>query len=76
MWTLDIYHIESEGGRNVLIETATNTEMIEQKRNVRTMVQEYGGAPATVYGGLAYFSHLIDGRVYRLDIKRQCNLNL
>jgi hypothetical protein len=71
--TSEVYHLEkrpSEGGRNVLVHTATNRDLVGPGWNVRTMVQEYGGAPAIVHGGVAYFSHSTDGRVYRIDIKQ------
>jgi len=53
----------------VLVHTATNRDIVGPQWDVRTMVQEYGGAPAIVHNGIAYFSYVKDGRVYRLDIK-------
>jgi len=38
---------------------------------VRTSVQEYGGAPAIIYNGVAYFSHMVDGRVYRVALQAE-----
>ncbi|KAF9035134.1 alpha/beta-hydrolase [Panaeolus papilionaceus] len=70
--TSEIYHLESrpsEKGRNVVVHTSTNTDVVGQGWNVRTMVQEYGGAPATVYDSILYFSSLTDGRVYRAGVK-------
>ena len=69
-WILspDIYHIESrpsEGGRNVLVNTTTRTDIVAKVWNVRTGVREYGGAAAVVHE-VAYFSHYSDGRAYRV----------
>ena len=36
---------------------------------MRTTVQEYGGASAMIYNGVGYFSHMADGRVYRLVLE-------
>ena len=70
--TSEVYHIESrpsEKGRCVLVHTSSNRDMVGSEWNVRTTVQEYGGAPAIVYNGLGYFSHMADGRVYRVMLK-------
>ncbi|KAG5641712.1 hypothetical protein DXG03_004399 [Asterophora parasitica] len=68
--TSEIYHIEarpSEAGRNTIVNTKTGIELTPGKDwNVRTGVHEYGGAPAIVYNGYAYFSRFTDGRVYRV----------
>ncbi|RDB21912.1 Dipeptidyl aminopeptidase BIII [Hypsizygus marmoreus] len=67
--TSTIYHIESrpsEAGRNVLVNTGTGKDVVGKDYNVRTAVQEYGGAAAIVYDGFAYFSSLSDGRVYKI----------
>ncbi|KAH8105304.1 alpha/beta-hydrolase [Cristinia sonorae] len=64
-----IYHVErrpSEGGRSVLVKTEAKTDLFGEGWNCRTGVQEYGGAPAIVYGGTVYFSNFKDGRVYVL----------
>ncbi len=42
--------------------------MVGKEWNVRTGVHEYGGGSAIVYGGVAYFSHYGDGRVYTVDV--------
>ncbi|KAF9524556.1 Alpha/Beta hydrolase protein [Crepidotus variabilis] len=71
--TSEVYHVESrpsEGGRSVLVRTATQQDITGPKWNVRTMVQEYGGAPAIVHNGIAYFSHLGDNRVYRISVSQ------
>ncbi|KAJ7675444.1 alpha/beta-hydrolase [Mycena rosella] len=67
-----VYHVESrpsESGRSVLVESHTGRDIVGQQWNVRTGVMEYGGAPAVVHGGVAYFSHFTDGRVYSVDVK-------
>lgn len=69
--TEKIYHLESrasEGGRNVLVDTATNRDLFGAGWNARTMVQEYGGASAIVHGGIAYFSNHPEGRLYRVPV--------
>lgn len=37
----------------------------------RTSRIQYGGAPAVAYGGVIYFSHMNDGRLYKLEEGRQ-----
>ncbi|PPQ78775.1 hypothetical protein CVT25_010648 [Psilocybe cyanescens] len=70
--TSEVYHLEtrpSEKGRNVLVHTSSNRDIVGPGWNVRTGVHEYGGAPAIVHDGVAYFSHFVDGRVYRVEVK-------
>jgi len=70
--TSEVYHLESrpsEGGRNVLVHTESNRAIVGLKWDVRTSVHEYGGAPAIVSHGVAYFSHLGDGRIYRVSVE-------
>ncbi|RDX52385.1 alpha/beta-hydrolase [Lentinus brumalis] len=72
--TSTIYHIEkrpAEGGRMVIVDTEKGEDVVGKEWNVRTAVHEYGGAPATAYGGVIYFSHLSDGRVYKLEEGKQ-----
>jgi hypothetical protein len=72
--TSEVYHLESrpsEKGRCVLVHTSSNRDVVGSKWNVRTSVQEYGGAPAIVYNGVCYFSHMVDGRVYRVVLKEE-----
>ncbi|KAK7028292.1 peptidase-S9 domain-containing protein [Favolaschia claudopus] len=67
-----VYHVDSrpsESGRCVLVESRTGRDLVGKQWNVRTGVMEYGGAPAIVHDGLAYFSHFGDGRVYAVDVK-------
>ncbi|THH06289.1 hypothetical protein EW145_g4187 [Phellinidium pouzarii] len=69
--TSTIYHLErrpSEGGRIVLVETVAGKDVFGPSWNARTGVQEYGGASAVVYSGVAYFSHFGDGRVYKVGL--------
>ncbi|KAF7315663.1 Peptidase-S9 domain-containing protein [Mycena indigotica] len=64
-----VYHIESrpsEGGRCVLVDSDASKDVVGKDLNVRTGVHEYGGAAAVVSAGVAYFSNIIDGRVYKV----------
>ncbi|KAJ7629481.1 alpha/beta-hydrolase [Mycena polygramma] len=70
--TAMVYHVESrpsESGRCVLVDSRTGRDLVGKEWNVRTGVHEYGGAPAIVHAGVAYFSHFVDGRVYSVDVK-------
>ncbi|PPQ74706.1 hypothetical protein CVT26_007557 [Gymnopilus dilepis] len=70
--TSEVYHLESrpsEKGRVVLVHTASNRDIVGPGWNVRTGVHEYGGAAAIVHNGIAYFSHMADGRVYRVRLQ-------
>ncbi|KAJ7472147.1 Alpha/Beta hydrolase protein [Mycena latifolia] len=70
--TTGVYHVESrpsESGRSVLVESGTGRDVVGKQWNVRTGVIEFGGAPAVVHAGVAYFSHFADGRVYSVDVK-------
>ncbi|KAI6018169.1 Alpha/Beta hydrolase protein [Pisolithus microcarpus] len=67
-----VYHIEErpdEGGRSVIVNTAKDRDVIPSDFNARDAVNEYGGAPAVVYGGTVYFSNITDGRVYSVEDK-------
>lgn len=67
----EVYHIESrpsEKGRCVLVHTMSDRDIVGIDWNVRTAVQEYGGAAAIVHDSLAYFSHVVDGRIYRVRV--------
>ncbi|KAJ7810849.1 alpha/beta-hydrolase [Mycena olivaceomarginata] len=71
--TSKVYHIEkrpAEGGRDTLLETETGREITVASGNwdVKSKVNGYGGGPAIVYGGVTYFSHVKDGRVYRVNV--------
>jgi dipeptidyl aminopeptidase/acylaminoacyl peptidase len=45
----------------------TTTELTPAPFDVRTMIHEYGGGSYVAAGGTVVFSHLADGRLYRLD---------
>jgi dipeptidyl aminopeptidase/acylaminoacyl peptidase len=69
----DVYWIEgrpAEGGRSVLVRHSSDgftVDMTAPPFDVRSRVHEYGGGAYTVAGGTAVFSHVKDGRLYRLD---------
>ena len=66
--TSKVYHVEkrpSEAGRNVLVNTKSNKDVVREGWNVRTGVQEYGESAAVIHAGVIY-SHLPDERVYRI----------
>ncbi|KAF7361455.1 Peptidase-S9 domain-containing protein [Mycena sanguinolenta] len=67
--TSKVYHIEkrpAEGGRDTLLETETGREITGSHWDLKTKANGYGGAPAIVHGGVVYFSHIRDGRVYKV----------
>jgi hypothetical protein len=49
------------------VRSKDHKELMDQNWNVRTGVHEYGGVAATVNGGVVYFSHYKNGRVYRIE---------
>ncbi|RPD61836.1 alpha/beta-hydrolase [Lentinus tigrinus ALCF2SS1-6] len=51
----------------VIVDTEKGEDVVGTEWNVRTAVHEYGGAPATAYEGVVYFSNVADGRVYKLE---------
>ncbi|KAL0581324.1 hypothetical protein V5O48_000700 [Marasmius crinis-equi] len=66
-----VYHLEgrpAEGGRTALVESKSGKDLIGRDFNASSGVHEYGGGPAIVRDGKAYFSHLKDGRIYRVDV--------
>ncbi|HEX7346256.1 MAG TPA: prolyl oligopeptidase family serine peptidase [Candidatus Limnocylindrales bacterium] len=69
----DIYWIEgrpAEGGRSVLVHRATDgttRDVTPAPFDVRSRAHEYGGGAYVVAGGTVLFSHVKDGRLYRLD---------
>ncbi|KAF9475582.1 alpha/beta-hydrolase [Pholiota conissans] len=68
--TSDVYHIErrpTEEGRCVLVHTSSNRDVVGAGWNVITSVQEYGGAAGIIHDSVAYFSHSVDNRVYRVE---------
>lgn len=65
-----VYHIEkrpSEGGRNVVVDTARTRDVFGAGWNARSGVHEYGGAAALVHDDIVYFSHYTDGRIYKVN---------
>ncbi|KAF8974306.1 Alpha/Beta hydrolase protein [Flammula alnicola] len=66
-----IYHIEnrpSEGNRSVLVESIAKLEVVEDSFDVKTLVNNYGRAAATVRDGRLYFNNAKDHRVYRQSL--------
>ena len=69
----DVYWIEgrpAEGGRSVLVHRATDgttRDVTPSPFDVRSRAHEYGGGAYVVAGGTVLFSHVKDGRLYRLD---------
>jgi dipeptidyl aminopeptidase/acylaminoacyl peptidase len=67
----DIYWVEgrpAEGGRSVVVRRSADGAIADATppgANVRTRVQEYGGAAYTVSRGTIYYSELSDQRLYR-----------
>ena len=67
----DVYWVEgraSEDGRNVIVKMArdgTTADVTPAGCNVRSRVNEYGGAAYTVDRGTIYFSNFDDQRLYR-----------
>ncbi|KAJ4490705.1 Alpha/Beta hydrolase protein [Lentinula aciculospora] len=67
-----IYHLEgrpAEKGRCVLVQSETGREIVGKDVNVRTGVHEYGSAAALVHDGIAYYSNIVDNRMYKVDVK-------
>ncbi|EIW87444.1 alpha beta-hydrolase [Coniophora puteana RWD-64-598 SS2] len=64
----EVYIIEerpAEGGRNEVVHLASHKDVLGQAWNARSRVHEYGGASALAYDGFIYFSHVLDGCIYR-----------
>lgn len=53
------------GGRSAIIDASDGNEFLDGSWDARTRVHEYGGAAATVFNGVLYFSNLKDNRVFR-----------
>ncbi|MBM7805416.1 dipeptidyl aminopeptidase/acylaminoacyl peptidase [Geodermatophilus bullaregiensis] len=68
----DVWWAESrpaEGGRTALVRRSadgTVTDVLPAPWDARTRVHEYGGGAWTVAGGVLWFAHLPDQRLYRL----------
>jgi len=73
----DIYWVEgrpSEAGRSVIVRRTPDgkiTDVTPQPFNVRTRVHEYGGGSFAVAGGVVYFSHFADQRIYCQSLDSQ-----
>ncbi|MEG4168040.1 MULTISPECIES: S9 family peptidase [unclassified Microcoleus] len=73
----DIYWVEgrpSEAGRSVLVRRTPDgkiSDVTPPPFNVRTRVHEYGGASFAVAGGVVYFSHFADQRIYSQALDSQ-----
>jgi dipeptidyl aminopeptidase/acylaminoacyl peptidase len=69
----DLYWLEmrpADGGRYVLVRrdgAGSVDDVTAAPHNVRTRVHEYGGGAYTVDGGVAWYSNVADGRLYRLE---------
>jgi hypothetical protein len=65
--TSRVYHVErrnEEMRRYVIVDTATNKDIIPSPYNTRTGVHEHWCAAAIAYDGTVYFSNFGDNRVY------------
>ncbi|KAH9949250.1 alpha/beta-hydrolase [Amylocystis lapponica] len=72
--TSTVYHVEarpSEGGRGVVVMTQNGVDAVGREWDTRTGIHEYGGAPAVAYGGVLYFTHITDSRVYMVEKGKQ-----
>jgi dipeptidyl aminopeptidase/acylaminoacyl peptidase len=59
-----------EGGRTAVVRRSadgTVTDVLPAPWNARTRVHEYGGGAWTVSGGVLWFTHFADQRLYRLE---------
>ena len=59
----------SEAGRSAIVRRSadgTTTDVLPPPWNARTRVHEYGGGSWTVSGGVLWFTHFPDQRLYRL----------
>src|SRR3954453_17119461 len=54
-----------EGGRTAIVRDGA--DVLPAPWNARTRVHEYGGGAWTVAGGVLWFTHFADQRLYRLD---------
>lgn len=59
----------SEGGRTTLMvhDAGGTREVTPAPFNVRSRVHEYGGGACLLAGGVAWFSHHVDNRLYRVE---------
>ncbi|CAL1697640.1 unnamed protein product [Somion occarium] len=54
-----------EDGRSAIVDASDRKDVFGREWDARTKVHEYGGAAATVFGDIVYFSHFPDDRVYK-----------
>ena len=52
-----------------MVDAPTRQDLFDLSCDARTQVHEYGGAAATVFDCVLYFSHLLDYRVYKAELK-------
>ena len=67
--TLWVEQRPSEGGRSVIVRRRPDGQMFDvtpPPYNARTRVHEYGGGAFCAAGDTVYFSHVTDGRWYRI----------
>ena len=60
----------AEKGRNVIMQRSADGTLHELNPapfNARSRVHEYGGGAYLMHGGVLYFSHFTDQRLYRVD---------
>ncbi|KAJ7512848.1 alpha/beta-hydrolase [Mycena galericulata] len=57
-----------ENGRSAIVDASTRRDLFDKSWDARTQIQEYGGAAATVFNGVLYFSHILDHRVYKANL--------
>ncbi len=60
----------SEKGRSVIVQRAadgTLRDLLDAPWNARTTAHEYGGRAYLMSGGVLFFSHFADQRLYRMD---------
>ncbi|PBK93866.1 alpha beta-hydrolase [Armillaria gallica] len=72
--TRDLYVLESrpsEGGRNAIVSASDDQDIYGAGWNARSRVHEYGGAPALAHDGQVYFSNIMDGRVYVVNVAKR-----
>ncbi|KAF8198339.1 alpha beta-hydrolase [Mycena galopus ATCC 62051] len=60
-----------ENGRSAIVDASTRQDVFDTTWDARTQVHEYGGAAATVFNGILYFSNILDHCVYKADLKGQ-----
>lgn len=54
-----------QDGRSVIVDASDRKDMFDRSWDARSQLHEYGGAASTAFGGVLYFSHIVDHRVYK-----------